>query len=246
MIVAVLFLLAAAASVPLVLALWRPAAQRGGRDAALVLHRGQLAELERELAEGRIAPDEHAAAVLEVQRRLLSAADAPDRVASLSGRAPLLTAALLIPLAGTLLYLIDGQPELPAVPLAERLADTDRRARETDQLIQALRQRVAELDPKSELARQGLVLLGNSEASRAGLPAAAEAWHAALAIRFDATLAAQLAELQSFMDGRVSPDSADLFRRALAGSPSDAPWRGLAEQRLKEAGSAPPSGGPKP
>jgi cytochrome c-type biogenesis protein CcmH len=154
---------------------------------------------------------------------------------------------VLVPLLGTLLYLVAGQPELPAVPLAERIADAERRARETDQLIQALRQRIAQLDPKSEMARQGLVLLGNSEASRANLASAAEAWHSALAIRFDATLAAQTAELQSYMEGRVSPDSAALFRRALDGAPSDAPWRGLVEQRLKEAASPPQeNAGPKP
>ena len=46
----------------------------------MALHRAQLAELDRDLAEGRIAAAEHANAVLEVQRRLLTAARrAPKR-----------------------------------------------------------------------------------------------------------------------------------------------------------------------
>jgi cytochrome c-type biogenesis protein CcmH len=235
MIVAVLFLLAAAASVPLAVVLLRPAPVRGGQGAALALHRGQLAELDRELAEGRIPAAEHAAAALEVQRRLLAAADTPDRLARDVGRAPLFAALALVPLGGALLYLLGGQPEMPAVPLAGRMAETVRTAREVDRLVVALRRRIAEQDPKSEVARQGLVLLGNTEAGRGGVPAAVQAWGAALSIRFDATLAAQTAELQSYMDGRVSAASAALFRSALAAAPSDAPWRGLAEQRLQEA-----------
>jgi cytochrome c-type biogenesis protein CcmH len=34
------------------------------------------------------------------------------------------------------------------------------------------------------------------------------------------------AEGQTRLDGKVSPDSADLFRRALAAAPANAPWRG--------------------
>lgn len=236
MIVAVLFLLAAAAaSVPLVVALLRPGVARGGQSAALVLHRGQLAELDRELAEGRIPAAEHAAAALEVQRRLLAAADVPDRPTRDSGRAPLLAALALVPLVGGLLYLVGGQPELPAAPLSGRMADTERNAREIDGLVAALRQRIAEQEPRSEVARQGLVLLGNTEASRGDLRAAVQAWGVALGIRFDATLAVQTAELQSIAEGRVLPGSAALFRQALAAAPPDAPWRGLVEERLKEA-----------
>ena len=67
-------LLAAIALAPLALSLRRTAAARGRQEAAIALHRAQLAELDRDLADGRIAAAEHANAVLEVQRRLLAAA----------------------------------------------------------------------------------------------------------------------------------------------------------------------------
>ena len=45
----------------------------------LTLYRGQLDELARDLAAGRLAPADHAAARLEIERRLLGAAGAPAR-----------------------------------------------------------------------------------------------------------------------------------------------------------------------
>jgi cytochrome c-type biogenesis protein CcmH len=71
-------LLAAIALAPLALSLRRTAAARGRQEAAIALHRAQLAELDRDLADGRIAAAEHANAVLEVQRRLLAAAHARE------------------------------------------------------------------------------------------------------------------------------------------------------------------------
>ena len=50
----------------------------------LTLYRGQLDELARDLAAGRLAPADHAAARLEIERRFLAAAGA--QWATLSGR----------------------------------------------------------------------------------------------------------------------------------------------------------------
>ena len=57
-------LLAAIALAPLALSLRQTAAARGRQEAAIALHRAQLAELDRDLADGRIAAAEHANAVL--------------------------------------------------------------------------------------------------------------------------------------------------------------------------------------
>src|SRR5437763_351789 len=73
-----LFLLSLVAMAPLALTLRRGAVARGRREAAIALHRAQLAELNRDLAERRIAPAAHANAVLEVQRRLPAAAEAAE------------------------------------------------------------------------------------------------------------------------------------------------------------------------
>ncbi len=224
--------LAVVALAPLGLTLRRAAALRGRRGAAMALYRAQLAELERDRAEGRIAPAEHAAAVLEVERRLLAAAETTERdAASAAGRSPVLAALVLVPLAAVALYWVGGSPQMPGAPLAERLAV----ARQEGALIDQLRARLAGLDPHSPRAREGYILLGNAENARGDMAAAADAWRHALAAGFDPTLAAMTAEALARSAGRVVPEAASLFRQALAQAPADAPWRKLAEQRLTEA-----------
>jgi cytochrome c-type biogenesis protein CcmH len=235
MTIAAIVLLAVVALAPLAFALGRQSSARGRRDSALAIHRGQLAELDRDLAEGRIGAAEHATARLEVQRRLLAAADTAEPEARHASRVPLLAALVLVPAAGVALYSIDGHPGMPAEPLATRLAAAKTDAERSRDLIAQLRQRLATLDPKSETTRQGYILLGNAEDSVGELPQAAEAWHHALTIRFEPYLAALTAEAQTQVTGRVSAESADLFRRALAEGPADAPWRKVAEQRLTDA-----------
>lgn len=227
-------LLAAIALAPLALSLRRIAAARGRHEAAVALHRAQLVELDRDLADGRIATGEHANAVLEVQRRLLAVAGGTETAPRSSSRGPVLLALVLVPLGGLVLYLLGGSPELPAVPLADRIAAAqEREARETA-LIGQLRARLSQIDPHSEQARQGYVLLGNAEASRGRLQEAADAWRTALAARFDPTIAAEAAEALTEAHGQVDDEAASLFRRAIAESPADAPWRPMAQKRLSE------------
>lgn len=231
-----LALCAAVALAPLGFVLRGSGRARSRRESALAIHRAQLSELDRDLAEGRIAPAEHANAVLEVQRRLLAAADAKEAPPPRAARAPLLVTLMAVPLLAVALYALDGHPFLPAAPLAARLAAASQQTQDADALITLLRERLATLDPHSETARQGYVLLGNAEDSLGHLPQAAEAWRQALRIRFEPGLAALTAEAQTRLDGKVSAESAALFRRALAEAPADAPWRGIAEKRLAEAG----------
>ena len=229
-------LLAGFALAPLAFVLRGRAEARGRRDADLALHRAQLAELDRDLAEGRIAPAEHATATLEVQRRLLAAADSADPAVTRASRAPVLAALVLVPLAAVGLYVVDGSPGLPAAPLVEQRAANEQRAAEGARLAAQLRGGLARLDPRSEQARQVLVLLGSIEEARGDYGAAAAAWGAALNARFEPTLAVQAAEAASRAEGRVSEASAALFRRALQEAPADAPWRSFVQARLAEAG----------
>ena len=169
-----------------------------------------------------------------MQRRLLAADALPEPAATGAGRLPLVAALLLVPAAGAALYLVHGRPDLPAAPLAARV----QAAAQTDGLVALLRQRLATpgLDP--ERAREGYVLLGNTEDTMGDLPAAAAAWRQAVRLRFDAGLAALAAEAQTRIDGHVGPDAAALFARALAEGPKDAPWRAVAEQRMQQASAA--------
>ena len=226
-----ILLLAAAALAPLFVVLRRQVEARGGRDPALALHRAQLSELDRDLAEGRILSAEHATARLEVQRRLLAAAEGAEPVANPGVRWPLFATLGLVPILALGLYLVRGVPSLPSAGPASA---AQRQAAEEAALIGQLRERLASMDPTTDQARQGYVLLGNVEESRGNDAAAAAAWRTALKDKFDATLAARTAEATVRAAGGVSDSSAALFRRALAAAPPDAPWRAVAEQRLAE------------
>ena len=226
------FVLAALAMAPLLfVALRRRAAPLDRREAALALHRAQLAELDRDLAEERIGPPEHATARLEVQRRLLAASSDTDR-ASGESRFVLAAVAVLVPSFAFGLYLLDGHPDLAAAPMSGRVAAARARDEEMALLLGELRARLALMNPADPQYRQGYVLLGSVESDRGDDAAAAAAWKVALAAGFDATLAARTAETLTAAAGRVTPEAADLFRRALAAAPADAPWRTLAEARL--------------
>jgi len=224
--------LAAVALAPLGLSLRRGVTARGRQEAAVALHRSQLAELDRNLADARIGSAEYAAAVLEVQRRLLAAADSADPVPSVSSRSAIWAVLSLVPVAALLLYVVGGSPDLPALPLKQRLAAMQQRVHEEETLVAQLRQVLGKLDPHSDKAREGYILLGNAEARLGDIQAAASAWQSALAAKFDPMLAVEAAEAMTEANGHVTDEAAALFRRALAEAPQNAPWRPMAERRL--------------
>jgi cytochrome c-type biogenesis protein CcmH len=255
-------LLALAAVAPLALSLLRPRRPRGRQAADQALYAAQRAELEREAAAGRLDPEAHRAALLEIQRRLLGAP--ADAAPVPGGQTAALLAALvfLLPAIGLGLYLLDGTPEIPAAPYVERRAAAQR----DEALMGQLRARLAQMPPESESARQGWLLLGQAERARGNLAGAAEAWTRVLAARFDPGVAAELAEVE-LQRGEVEaagrwiaqglaaqPDEPRLrylaglaeaqagrtenarsvWRQLLAAAPPDAPWRALVERRLQE------------
>ena len=230
-----LALLAVCALAPLAVALEGGTVARGAREPAIALHRTQLQELDRDLAEGRILPAEHASAMLEVQRRLLHAADTQERAAQAGSRMPVLLAAVLVPAVALALYLQGGSPWMPSITPGSGEARQQRQMEDAALLAQ-LRERLAAMDPRSDQARTGYILLGNVESARGNDAAAAQAWRTALAARFDPLLAVRAAEAATRAESSISASSAGLLRRALAAAPADAPWRGAVEQQLRQAG----------
>ncbi|MCK8785839.1 c-type cytochrome biogenesis protein CcmI [Roseomonas sp. NAR14] len=236
-------LLALAALLPLALVLWRAPRARGRRAADLALYRAQLAELDRERALGRMDEAAHQAATLEVQRRLLATPGAAaDAAAGGAGRAAapprpmaLLLALLLIPTVALGTYLLHGAPGTPSAPLRLR----QEAAARDEALLAQLRARLAAIDPRSEAARQGWLLLGEAERNRGRAEAALAAWDRALAARFDPSLAAMMAELQIDRD---QPEAARaLLDSALAAAPADPRLRylsGVLQARSGENGAA--------
>ena len=261
MIWVLLMLVALAALLPLALAMLRPRAARGRRDADMALYRAQLAELDRERDAGRLDEAAHRAARVEVQRRLIAAADQAEAAAT-TARSPAMLMALL-PLmmaAGLGLYLLGGTPGMPSAPYSLR---AEAMARD-EAILATLRTRLAALDPRSEQARQGWILLGNAERVRGRAAAAIEAWRKAIDVRFDASLAGDVAELElergaaaeatpwitralaetpndprlRFLAGLVEAESGRpanaraLWQALLTDTPADAPWRAMLERRL--------------
>ena len=120
----------------------RPSLTAGDHD--LAVYRDQLAEIDRDLAQGTVAPADAEAARIEISRRLLAAADRAENTVALSpGSVPAAdhgwwrkaaaTALLALPVGAVALYLALGSPGLPGQPLAERLA----RAREAEAAAKA-------------------------------------------------------------------------------------------------------------
>jgi cytochrome c-type biogenesis protein CcmH len=226
---------ALAALLPLAIALLRPPRARGRSESDLALYRAQLAELDRERAAGRLDEAQHAAATLEVQRRILATPREPEPEAGLRGAGLLGAALFLIPASALGLYLLRGIPDMPSAP-----HDLRRQQMEAEErLLQSLRERIAQADPTSEVARQGLLLLGNAERNRGRDEAAAEAWVRALTIRFEPQLAGDLAEL--LIERGSHAEAASLLERALAGAAGDPRLRflvGLAEARAGRTANA--------
>lgn len=213
---------------PLLFSLRGAAMVHGRRETDLALYRAQLAELDRDRAEGRITAAEYEAASSETGRRLIAAADAADPGASRGSAMPVVLSLLLVPALALGVYLASGSPGLPAAPFAE----IDAQRQEDTRLLTELRTRIRALDQTSEQARQGWLLLGEAERARGELAAAAEAYRSALAIRFDPDLAFRTGTLLMAARGEVTEETRELYRRALAAAPPDAGWRPMAERLL--------------
>lgn len=220
-----LAVLAAAAALAVALPLLRggsarPAAPRPAHDAAV--YRAQLAELAREREVGRIAPGDYDAAVLEVERRLLSLPEPAPSPPARPLRWPLLAGALLVPALALLFYLPRGTPGMPDFPLAAVSAERAAEEAQLDQLVGALRARLAAMPADNPQRAPGLVLLGNAERSRGNLAAAADAYRGALAAGFEPATAIALAEVLALSaDGRITPEARPLLERAAAAGTAD-------------------------
>lgn len=124
-------LLTAAAVLAVLLPLARVPVRDDSAAHAARVYRDQLAELERETQEGRIAGSEAKAARAEIARRLIAvdregqdggAAETGSRAAR---RAVALVALIGIPVLSLSIYLSLGAPELPGLPLSVRLSAPD-------------------------------------------------------------------------------------------------------------------------
>jgi cytochrome c-type biogenesis protein CcmH len=96
--------------------------QNDGSDT--VVYKDQLAEIDRDVAAGLIAPPEADAARVEISRRLLAAADHQREPAVISNirlrRSAAIIALVVLPVVAVAFYLPLGSPSLGDFPLAQR------------------------------------------------------------------------------------------------------------------------------
>lgn len=162
-----LFALLLAATLAILLV---PLLRRRGKAASraeydLTVYKDQLAEVERELERGTLSADQAEAARIEIQRRILAAADEAGDVAEpmsprrQAGLAVIVAAG--VPAAALLVYAVLGSPHLPDQPYSAR-ADKVHEMEDQAAFVQRM---VAQLTAKLEKDPsdgKGWAMLGRS------------------------------------------------------------------------------------
>lgn len=186
-----------------------------GDDNDLNVYRDQLTEVTRDLARGVIGEKDAEAARLEIERRLLKAAERPavDAVRPTRGSsgAIALLLAVSLPLAAFLLYDHLGSPGISGMPFAAR---QDQPAAEMQsQMISQLETRLAN-NPQD---LDAWLLLGNLYAHLGRWSDAAKAYSDAMKLD-DTSLEARTGRAESLValsQGLVTPEAGQLFARIL-------------------------------
>jgi cytochrome c-type biogenesis protein CcmH len=210
---------------PLVLRRGRSGASR--READLRVYRAQLAEVDRDVERGVLAPGEAEAARTEVKRRMLAAAGESGEVtAAESAPAPWRVAAALLgvaaPVAALGLYLAVGAPGETDRPLAERSgggAETPAEDMSAEDAVAALARALASRPDDVE----GWALLGRSYLGMGRYAEAAEALGRAHRLAPDRVeVAAAYGEAQvAAAEGQVSDEARAVFEGVLAANPRE-------------------------
>lgn len=196
-------------------------------DGELAIYRDQLAEIERERAAGTIPETEAAAARLEIERRILAAAEQAPSSAS-SAESSILhrllppAMALAIPLIALGLYLKIGHPGLPAAPFVAGTKSATDQPMDIPRLVAEARARAASqpTDPDAQSALGEALTL---EADGTVTPSAVEAFARAIAARPDDPRALYYLGLHDAQAGD-SRAAISRWQELEAKSPPDAPF----------------------
>ena len=198
--------------------------ERAAADRAV--YRDQLAELEADVAAGRIAEEDAASTKLEIERRILAVKDAGGSGRPLSPTFVAGLVALLVPMLTAALYIELGAPNVPAMPLAARAdvtppsidsgAGVDENT-PLDQLAVSLERKLRE-NPNDAT---GWALLARTYAEIRRFDRAAPAYAQAIALGTDDadTLMGHGEALVFLADGVVTAEAAGRFEQAVAKQP---------------------------
>ena len=217
----------------------RPRDDRLARD--LAVYRDQLSELDLEVERGTLRAEERDAARIEIERRMLRAAEAAEMTAASGGlRAGLLGigVALLLPLVAVPIYLRLGMPEMPDRPLAERQDVLEQR--QALARFEDMAERLASRLKTMPDDLQGLKLLGRTYAVLERHGESVEAYRRAAALDpTDGTLLSLLGEALVYeANGEVTPEAVQAFDRALLVEPMDSAARFYRALAFAQAGDS--------
>jgi cytochrome c-type biogenesis protein CcmH len=130
----------------------------------LGVYQDQLGEIDRDLERGLLSADQAGAARLEIQRRMLAAADKTDQAPKAPAKAARLTALILtvlLPLGAGFVYLLLGAPGLPDAPYAARVGQIAQ-MKERSAAIKTMVDRLAERLKNDPNDGKGWAMLGRS------------------------------------------------------------------------------------
>jgi cytochrome c-type biogenesis protein CcmH len=209
-------------------ALLRPLIWRAGRgadegEAAVAMLRRQLADIDRELTQGRLASEEAAAARTEITRRMLAAADRERQEGEFSAANPgevswrigaAAGVAGLLPAAALAIYFAVGAPAA-INPLVASGTARGAGPHDATELAAAADQLKARLEREPDHP-EGWVLLGRTLASLQRFDESREAYRRAIAFKPDEPqLHAELGEVIVLAaGGTVTPAAEDEFAKS--------------------------------
>jgi cytochrome c-type biogenesis protein CcmH len=219
------------------IALLAPTLLRGRKLAAndreaqnIAIARERLAELGVELAEGRVSPEEHAKAKLELELALLQdiEGESSDSTTSANpelGKFTLAGLGVVLPLLAITLYLQLGDPQMITrdAPVTAKSdgGNKEHSMGSLDQMAEQLRQRLEEKSPNDA---EGWYLLGRTYSSLKKFDGAAKAYERAYQLTQgkDPVVMLALADAIAMQQqGRVSGRPAELVAQALAVDPNN-------------------------
>lgn len=221
---AVLTLMVALAVVGVTIPLVRRHQARG--DAALAVFRDQLADLDTQVANGAVAPEEAEGLRTEIRKRLLAEdrhAMSPARPLAAASYGIALGLAAIVALAATGLYALMGRPDLAERPMAEMPAPASTRAEpsaaDVDSMIAQLKGKI-DGNPGDP---EGWRMLGWSYMQTGRGGEAADAYRRAVQLRPDepSYLSALGEALVQAASGTVSPEARAIFAKVNKVDPAE-------------------------
>lgn len=168
MIVILMFGLAMALSLPILLVFVLPMQAVPRREITLSLYRAQLVELQQDQALGRIDEAGYQSAKLEIEHRLLAADKLPPDPKGGSGKRLLILTAIILPVGAFILYVPGSTPFLPSAPHAWVMKSQAATQQKLENLIHLLRAHLAQVPPDSVNASQGQAYLAEALTEQAG------------------------------------------------------------------------------